>query len=91
MKGLISLAGTKHASRFYHHMERRFCFQLAFRFFSKSTTLAVFSNSTDPDQTPHNAASDQDLHFLHQIQEFLENIVTTKTKQIPCYWKQTGP
>ena len=25
----------------------------------------IFANSVDPDQTPHNAASDQDLHCLH--------------------------
>ena len=25
----------------------------------------TFANSVDPDQTPQNAASDQDLHSLH--------------------------
>ena len=36
-------------------------------------------NSEDPGQTPQNAASDQGLHCLHKIQEFLLNMVIIKT------------
>ena len=39
------------------------------------------ANSEDPDQTPQNAASDQGLHCLHQIQEFLLNVAIIKTNQ----------
>ena len=31
----------------------------------------TFANIVDPDQTPQNAASDQCLHCLHYVQEFL--------------------
>ena len=31
----------------------------------------ILAKSVDPDQTPQNASSDQDLHCLHLIQEFL--------------------
>ena len=30
----------------------------------------TLTNSADPDQTPQNAASAQDLHCLHLVQEF---------------------
>ena len=36
------------------------------------------ANSADPDQIPHNVASDQGLHWLHKLQEFLQNIVMTE-------------
>ena len=45
----------------------------------------------DPDQTPHDAASDQGLHCLHEIQEFLKYIVTIKTNQIRLILKRAGP
>ena len=31
---------------------------------STNISLATYAKSADPDQTPHNAASDQDLHCL---------------------------
>ena len=31
----------------------------------------TMANCVDPDQTPQNAASDQDLYYLHYTQEFL--------------------
>ena len=31
----------------------------------------ILANNEDPDKTPQNAASDQGLHSLHKIQEFL--------------------
>ena len=32
-------------------------------------TFEAFANNADPDQTPHNAASDQSLHCLLKIQK----------------------
>ena len=31
---------------------------------SSNISLATYANSADPDQTPHSAVSDQDLHCL---------------------------
>ena len=35
----------------------------------------TFANSADPDQMPQNAASDQGLQCLHEVQKCLPNIV----------------
>ena len=37
---------------------------------SKYSEWQACANSVDPDQTPKNAASDQDLHCLSLIQQF---------------------
>ena len=34
----------------------------------------AFTNSVDPDQMPQDAASDQDLHCLSYIQQFLRHL-----------------
>ena len=39
---------------------------------SKFSDKQAYANSVDPDQTPQNAASDQGLHCLPPIQQFLE-------------------
>ena len=41
-------------------------------FFSLEIPMEQLANRVDPDQTLQNAASDQGLHCLHSIQEFLE-------------------
>ena len=43
-----------------------------------SPIKGTLANSVDPDQTPQNAASDQGLHCLHLVQEFL-SIVKPQT------------
>ena len=39
------------------------------------------ANNVDPDQTPHNAASDLGLHCLHEATGISINMVIVKTKQ----------
>ena len=39
------------------------------------------ANSVDPDQMPLNVASDQGLHCVYEMQEFLWNMVTIKINQ----------
>ena len=42
------------------------------QFMPQRPLKGTLANSVDPDQTPHhNAASDQGLHCLHYIQDFL--------------------
>ena len=88
---LIIAVGYSTLDLFYFFLLRalrRLCFQLVdvpqwlthFRLASHERDLA---NSVDPDQTPQNAASDQGLHFLHLVQEFLLNMVVTETNQTP--------
>ena len=48
--------------------------------YAKRPIKGTLTNIADPDQTPQNAASDQGLHCLHYIQEFLQNIAIVKNK-----------
>ena len=49
------------------------------------------AKSVDPDQMPHNVASDQSQHCLHLGQKLLQNMVTIKTNQTFLKLKWTGP
>ena len=49
---------------------------------SQASHKGTLANRVDPDQMPQNAASDQGLHCLHQVQRFLQNmIIKKKTNQ----------
>ena len=43
----------------------------------------MLTNIVDPDQTPQNAASDQGLHCLHSVQEFLQHMIIIAINQTP--------
>ena len=47
--------------------------KMIFNLFTPSApkTLGTLTNSVDPDQTAQNTGSDQGLHCLHYIHEFL--------------------
>ena len=57
-----------------HHCRR----YVPFNNISYLQYVQAWANSVDLDQTTQNTASDQDLHCLHLIQEFLGNTVVIK-------------
>ena len=55
-------------------IECRLCqldIQNIYHFYPKCSDRPACANSVDPDQTPQNAASDQDLHYLLHVTQCL--------------------